>query len=95
MKREILKRIRDMEKILDKAEKKIRNLEKAIADFEEIQPEIKKLEAYYTGDDWKEDFVLDEEGKLPENLKRGVLSEDGIYDLLEKNKEYLGLLEEK
>ena len=36
------------------------------------------------------DFELDEEGKLPADLKRGVLSEDGIYNLLERNSELLG-----
>lgn len=30
------------------------------------------------------DYKADEEGKLPKRLKRGVLSEDGIYSLLER-----------
>ena len=34
-------------------------------------------------------FALDEKGKLPKELKRGVLSEDAIYDLLERNKELM------
>ena len=29
-------------------------------------------------------FEADEKGKLPANLKRGVLSEDGLWDLLEE-----------
>lgn len=41
------------------------------------------LEAYYTSKDWRYDFELDEAGLLPAGLKRGVLSEDGIYNLLE------------
>ena len=43
-----------------------------------------KLEAYYTGDDWKRDFADDEAGLLPKELKRGVLSEDGLYNLLDE-----------
>ena len=35
----------------------------------------------------KRDFEADEAGLLPKGLKRGVLSEDGIYDLLEEYKE--------
>lgn len=31
---------------------------------------------------WLEDYRLDEEGLLPKELKRGVLSQDGLYDLL-------------
>ncbi len=85
-----IKRISEMETILDNAAKKMDDFEKLIAEYEEYQSEIRKLEAYYTGDEWKDDFALDEEGKLPADLKRGVLSEDGIYDLLERNK---GLLE--
>ena len=42
-----------------------------------------RLEAYYTSKDWRFDFELDEAGLLPAGLKRGVLSEDGVYDLLE------------
>ena len=38
--------------------------------------------------------AMDEADKLPKNLKRGVLSEDGIYNVLERNKELLKILEE-
>lgn len=48
---------------------------------------IDALESYYTSPEWKQDFADDEEGLLPSNLKRGVLSEDGIYSLLERYKE--------
>ena len=44
----------------------------------------------YSGDDWKRDFADDEAGRLPNDLKRGVLSEDGIYDLLEEYGELTG-----
>ena len=43
---------------------------------------IRKLEQYYTSPEWKEDYETDEAGRLPKNLKRGVLSEDGIDDVL-------------
>jgi len=32
---------------------------------------------------WKNDFEADEKGLLPQELKKGVLSEDGLYNLLE------------
>ena len=48
---------------------------------------ISELEAYYTSGEWKQDFAADEAGLLPKGLKRGVLSEDGIYNLLEEYKE--------
>lgn len=37
---------------------------------------------YYESGQWLRDFEADERGELPHGLKRGVLSEDGIYDLL-------------
>ena len=55
--------------------------------LDDLQSDIKRLEDYYTGPLWKADLAMDEEGKLPDDLKRGVLSEDGIYDLLEMYKE--------
>ena len=51
--------------------------------YEQILPELKELETYYTSPEWKEDYEADEAGLLPEGLKRGVLSQDGISDLLD------------
>jgi hypothetical protein len=78
-----------MEKIFDKANKLIDNASEDIDALIDYQDEISKLEEYYTGNLWKEDFALDEAGMLPEDLERGVLSEDGIYNLLERNRELL------
>ena len=44
---------------------------------------LSALSSYYGSAAWKRDFAADEAGLLPKELKRGVLSEDGIYDLLE------------
>lgn len=89
MRKTAAERIEQMETILDTANGKLNDLETAIAAWKKYQNEIRKLEAYYTGADWKKDFALDEAGKLPADLKRGVLSEDGVYDMLERNREYL------
>ena len=88
-----VKRIQEMEEILDHANKVINELKSKISELESIQPDIQKLEKYYTGKDWKADFKLDEEGKLPPDLIRGVLSEDAVYDLLELNRELREQLE--
>ena len=84
-----IERIKEMEEILDRATQVMDELESKLAEFQALQPDIQQLEKYYTGRCWKSDFKLDEEGKLPANLKRGVLSEDGVYDLLERNRELL------
>ena len=53
-----------------------------------------KLEEYYTSQQWKDDFAMDEEGEFPDKLRRGVLSEDGIYIFLERNKEMMDWINE-
>ena len=44
---------------------------------------LRLLEAYYASGEWLEDYEADENGELPPDLKRGVLSQDALYDLLE------------
>lgn len=92
MRKTVIERIEKMETILDTANEKLDDLEKAIAALEDYQTEIQKLEAYYISAEWKKDFALDESGKLPAGLRRGVLSEDGIHNMLERNRELLSAL---
>ena len=49
--------------------------------------------AYYTGNAWKQDFEDDEKGLFPSDLKRGVLSEDAVYDLISDQAELLRLIQ--
>jgi hypothetical protein len=86
-------RIARMEEIFDKALDIMARAMECPEEFLAFQGEIRKLDRYYTGSRWKKDFELDEQGKLPKDLKRGVLSEDGIYNLLERNKELLEEIE--
>ena len=93
-----------MEEILDNAAAVMDKLEKAfeegsgiselISEFEKIQPDIAKLEEYYTGKYWKNDLRLDEDGKLPQDLEKGVLAQDAIQNLLDRNKELLARTQE-
>ena len=55
--------------------------------YEAALEDIKALDAYYSSEEWKQDFADDEAGRLPADLKRGVLSEDGIWNLLSDAKE--------
>ena len=78
-----------MESILEKATQRMDAMEKKIEEYEAFQAEIRKLEEYYTSPQWKADFAADEAGQYPNKLKRGVLSEDGIWNMLERNRELL------
>lgn len=72
---EQIKRITYYEKLMDTAEK-LKN------GTSQKKKALAELEKYYTSDAWKQDFAADEAGLLPKKLKRGVLSEDGVYNLL-------------
>ena len=82
-------RIFQMERYLDASDKAIRELNEALAAYEETQPLFLQLNEYYGSELWMRDLEDDEAGKLPRDLKRGVLSEDGIYDLIQENRELL------
>lgn len=49
---------------------------------EEVENAMVVLSDYYGSEIWKLDFADDEAGLLPKDLKRGVLSEDGLWNLL-------------
>ena len=53
---------------------------------------IQKLSDYYGSKQWRKDLEAEEQGLFPEGLKRGILSEGGIYNLLERNKEIMEAL---
>ena len=80
-----IKRIESMEEKYIKSQKAIKELNKALKEYSQAQDSIRELAAYYSSPEWKKDFIDDEKGKLPKDLKRGVLSEDGIYNLLDDN----------
>ena len=71
-----------MEKILDEAAGAAKNLSFALERYLALKDDMAELEAYYTGPQWMKDYEDDCAGKLPDDLKRGVLSEDAVYDLL-------------
>ncbi|MBQ4507032.1 MAG: DUF4298 domain-containing protein [Firmicutes bacterium] len=82
-------RIKHFEEILDRANEVHSKLEAALDDYAALMPLIAELEEYYSGEEWISDFEDDEAGKLPADLKRGVLSEDAVYDALTSDHELL------
>ena len=84
---EQLRRIRKMERHLNRASAALKRLSSALDKYDEAKEDIAALASYYGSNDWKQDFADDEAGRLPKNLKRGVLSEDGIWNLLEEYRE--------
>ena len=76
----ILARIARMEEYMDALENALR-LGLAL-DTPEMQEKIRLLADYMDSGLWLQDYERDERGEFPPTLKRGVLSEDGLYNLL-------------
>lgn len=75
-------RISKMERRFHAAAAALKRLETALDKWETVQQEITALTVYYDSDQWRQDYADDEAGLLPADLRRGVLSEDGIWNLL-------------
>ena len=82
MKNDKIKRVEEMEKIMDKSADIFRELNMVLDKLEDNLSDYKKLDEYYSSENW----FLDN-GVLPQDLKCGVLSEDGAYNLFGENHE--------
>ena len=82
---EQIERIERMEAHFDIAKDAVARLIEALERYEEAKPDIVALEDYYDNGTWRKDFEADEAGLLPRDMKRGVLSEDGVWNLLTDN----------
>ena len=85
-------RITEYETILDRAEAAVNELNAAAGRLAALKDDIARLEAYYHSAEWRADFEADEAGLLPADLKRGVLSEDAVYDLLDEYHRLINLI---
>ena len=77
-----VERIKEMEMRFDLVSDAVKRMSDALDVYESIKVSLNTLNEYYGSEEWKRDLSDDEAGLLPKDLKRGVLSEDGIWDLL-------------
>ena len=82
MDEKLLTRIKRMEKSFVKVSAATQDLAKALDKFDTLQADIKRLEKYQSSGQWLKDFEADERGEIPPSIQRGVLAEDGLYNLL-------------
>ena len=82
-------RITRMEQAMNDSLEAICQLECAVEKYQRILGDLADLRSYYESEQWRKDFEDDEAGKLSNGLKRGVLSEDGVYNLLCENDELI------
>ncbi len=77
-----LQRIARMEEIYDQGTAAVEQLLRALQRYADLSPALRELEMYYQSPVWMADFLADQAGEIPKDLKRGILTEDAIYDLL-------------
>lgn len=82
-----IERIKYMEETLNEASAAVKELAAAWEKYQSVKDRLEELSRYYGSREWREDFEADCNGELPADLKRGVLSEDAVYNLLMEEKE--------
>ena len=80
---ETIERIRVMEQYFDLLQEIAISDPNALREGGSSAQKLKILAQYYESGQWLRDYELDEQGLLPQNLKRGVLSQDALYAFLE------------
>ena len=79
---ETIARVQKMERYFDEILETMKVDQNVLKESEDIYKKFQELLAYYESGLWLQDYECDERGELPRDLKRGVLSEDGLYNLL-------------
>lgn len=74
--------ITQMENILNQEKETLSQMEQQLTFLEEHRSDYRALLDYYYSKQREQDLHDDEEGRIPADLRRGVLSEDDIYDFL-------------
>ena len=82
-----IERIKTMEEHLNKASQAVRALSDALDLYAEAMESIETIDDYLVSDEWQQDFDDSEAGRLPKDLKCGVLSEDGIWNVIDASRE--------
>ena len=83
------KRIEEMESRYVRVKAVLEEIKASEKKLSNLTDDIEALREYYESGKWQKDFEADEQGKLPVSLKRGILSEDGLYDMLDEIETHL------
>ena len=83
-----VKRIKELESVFDEVSKTLKEEPIKLSDTE-YQNKIKILVDYLDSGMWLKDYELDEKGLIDQSVKRGILSEDGLYNLIFEIQEFI------
>lgn len=85
----LIARVVEMEQTYDYVLQLLKKEKKHHVFDSDIKNRTQILRNYQESGQWLRDYESDEMGDLPSDLKRGVLSEDGLYNLLKEVDECL------
>lgn len=77
-----VERISRMELYLDTLTHVVKTDVSLLTSDKDLRSMLQELTSYYENGQWLADYEADERGELPSELKRGVLSQDAVYNLL-------------
>ena len=86
---EVINRVQQMEQYMDEVAFAFQSNPEGIKASTELCRKIEVLTNYLDSGQWLADYEADERGELPADLKRGVLSQDGLYNLICEIEEYV------
>ena len=75
---------------LKRAEEAIKEAEIGVDMLLNAWEDICALNEYLDSGEWQADFEADERGEISKTVPRGVLSEDGLYNTLDRLQDVLG-----
>ena len=73
--------ITQMEQIMVRQEETVKKLEAVLEALDAQQEDFRALSEYYYSEQREQDLADEEHHLIPEDLHRGVLSEDEVYNL--------------
>jgi hypothetical protein len=71
-----------MEELFDALTERYRLAPEKLRCCTETKEMVRTLAEYLAGGLWLADYEADERGEFPKELKRGILSQDALYNLL-------------
>lgn len=80
--KDIIARVQQMEQYMDEVSDALKNRPAELNNNGDVRKKVAILTNYMDSGQWLADYEADERGELPVDLKRGVLSQDGLYNLI-------------
>ena len=77
-----VERIEKMERVFDELKQAAEQDKAALFENAALRELLRELTGYYDDGQWLRDYEFDERGLIPREIKKGVLSEDAVYNLL-------------